>query len=117
MANITLHHKTDQDITFQYYEANGTTTRSLVDATVFFTLKKNSHDDDADDSNAILKKTVTVHTSAGAGLTTISLTDTDTNIRPKNYFYDIKVKEANGLIYKATSGSCRVEGSPTNRIS
>lgn len=117
MADITLNQKTDESITFQYYETDGTTPRTLVGATVYFTVKENKFDSDADDSESAIYKTITSHTTPASGLTTITLTDTDTNVTPKNYFYDVRVKETDGNIYMATSGRCRVNGTPTNRAS
>lgn len=115
--DISFNTRTDKTISYQYYEDDGTTQRTLTGATVFFTLKENPHDTDADDSEAVLTKTITSHSDAPNGQTLIELTDSDTNIAPKNYFYDVKVKESDGKIYLATKGRCRVSGSPTNRIS
>ena len=82
---------------------------------MYFTLKPNPHDDDSDDSDALISTSATSHTNAAAGQTTLTLTDTETNIAPGNYFYDIVVKESNGLIYKAAEGRCRIQGKVTNR--
>jgi hypothetical protein len=117
MADLTLNRKTDEVITFQYYDSDGTTPRALTGATILFTVKPNSYDSDDDDSEAILSKTITSHTNAAAGQSSITLTDVDTNVTPSNYFYDIKVVESDGKIYKATSGRCLISGSPTNRTS
>lgn len=116
MADIEFTRKTDASFTFQYYESDGTTARALSSCTVYFTVKDNQFDSDADDSGAALATSVTSHTSAATGLTTFALTDDQLNIDPKLYFYDIRVKEADGKIYKAQSGTCRINGSPTNRI-
>jgi hypothetical protein len=115
MANITIDRSSDTSITFQYYEDDETTERTLVGATVYFTVKPAPFDSDTDDSESTIQKSITSHTNAAAGLTTITLSDSDTNVDPKNYFYDIKVKESDGNIYTATSGRCRVSGTPTNR--
>jgi hypothetical protein len=112
--DITIDKKTDQDITFQYYEADSLTTRTLVGATVFFTVKANPYDTDPSDSLAKMKKIVSTHTTPSTGLTTITLTSTDTDVPPLSYFYDIKVKEADGKIYNAQEGKCVIDGSPTN---
>jgi len=114
--DITLDRKSDQDISFQYYEADGTTKRSLSGATIYFTVKDNPFDSDSDDSDATIKKDVTSHTTAATGLSTISLTDTDTNISPSNYFYSIRVKEIDDMIYTAQTGRLRVSANTGNRI-
>lgn len=115
MADIEINRQTDISITFQYYESDGTTPRTLVGATVYLTIKNNPHDDDSDDSDALISYSTTSHTNAAGGLTTLTLTDSQTNVAPGNYFYDIVVKESNGLIYKATEGRCRIQGKVTNR--
>jgi hypothetical protein len=113
--NITLDKKTDASITFQYYESDGTTPRTLVGATLYFTVKTSNTDTEATDASAVIKKDITSHTNAAGGLSTIVLTDTDTNITPKKYFYDIKIKEADSNIYLAQSGKITVGSNITNR--
>lgn len=115
MSDLNIDKKTDATINFQYYESDGTTARTLVDSTIFFTVKENIYDSDVDDSEATIKKTVTSHTNAGAGTSAITLTDTDTDVAPKKYFYDIKVKESDGSIYKAQSGRLTINPTITNR--
>lgn len=113
--DIEIYKKTDQSITFQYYEEDGTTIRSLVDCTLFFTVKPDSSDLDTDDSEATIYKTVTSHTTPASGLSAINLTDTDTDVAAKKYFYDVKVKESDGNIYLAQKGRITVLATVTNR--
>jgi hypothetical protein len=115
MADITLYRKTDQTIDFQYYDTDNTTARTLAGATVYFTVKTNKYDSDSDDSEALIYKNVTSHTNAAAGESQIVLSDTETNVEPNRYFYDIKVKESDGNIYLATSGTCKIIATTTNR--
>lgn len=115
MADITLARTTDETITFQYYESNGTTIRTLTGATVFFTVKENSFDTSTTDATALITKTVTSHTDAVLGLTTILLTKAQTTVDPNSYFYDVRVKEVDGSIHLATYGRCIIQGTPTNR--
>lgn len=114
--DITLYRGADQDISFSYVGDSGTA-RSLVGATVYFTVKPNPFDTDSDDSDATISATVTSHTNPSAGVTLISLTDTQTTVDPKVYFYDIKVKEDDGKVYVATTGRLTVTPNVTNRIS
>lgn len=114
--NISLNHKTDQSIAFQYYDTDGTTPRTLSGATVYFTVKAGSYSASATDTDALIKKDITSHTNAAQGQTSIDLTNADTNIRPSSsYHYDVKVKETSGKVYLAQSGICSVTASPTNR--
>lgn len=65
----------------------------LTGATVFFTVKKNFQDTDA---NALISKSVTSHTSPTEGLTSIPLTSSDTDFEG-SYYYDIKIKVGSTL--------------------
>ena len=58
--------------------------------TIFFTAKDKMTDTDGE---AVIKKTITVHTDAVNGKTTIELTASDTNVNPKSYVFDIKYKD------------------------
>lgn len=98
---------------------------TLVGATVYFTVKPVEFDSVQDDSTAIIEETVTTHVDPTNGITNIELSPTQTSyilgvagnyIAPgTNYTYDIKVKEADGSIYKTVEGKCKIDGSPTNR--
>lgn len=116
MSDIIINRETDEQITFQYYEYDGVTKRTLVGATVYFTVKDNSSDTSDTDATALITKEVTSHTDAPNGLTIIALTPSQTNITPDNYFYDVKIKEADLTVHTATSGRCQINGTPTNRV-
>lgn len=91
---------------------------SLVGATVRFTMKSVEWDANATDSDAPVKKNVTSHKDAANGLTNVTLIPTDTStLTPGKYFYDIKVAEAGGDVYKIDEGLITLDGSPTNRLS
>lgn len=91
---------------------------SLVGATIRFTIKSTEYDAVTNDSTALVQKTVTVHTDAPAGISSIALVPSDTaTIEPGTYFYDVKVEEANTDIYKIDEGKVKLDGSPTNRLS
>lgn len=57
--------------------------------TVFFTLKRNKYDTDA---QALVQKNITVHTAPLTGQTTISLTGAETAVLNGSYYYDIAYK-------------------------
>jgi hypothetical protein len=89
---------------------------TLVGATVRFTVKEAEWDSDDDDSTAVVTKNVTTGTSGGSA--TIALAPVDTaEVDPGEYFYDIKVEEAGGAVYKIVEGKFILDGSPTNRLS
>ena len=104
---------TTYTITYNHLE-NGEP-KSLVGATVRFTVKDVEWDLQGDDSTAVIQKDITTHLDAAAGITTIELSPTDTDITPDKYYYDIKVEDASGEIFKMVEGRLKLDGSPTNR--
>ena len=70
---------------------------NLTGATVFFTV--NAEKSPTDDSAAVIKKTVTIHSDPTAGKTIIKLDPADTDsVAPGNYWYDIQIRASNGDI-------------------
>jgi hypothetical protein len=86
----------------------------LTGATVYFTVKP-AYDSDQADTAAIIKKDITSHTSPTAGLTTITLTPTDTAVTPGKYGYDIKLKKASGEQSTVTVGQAIIKDAYTLR--
>lgn len=90
---------------------------SLVGATVRFTVKSTEYDATADDSTAVITKDITSHTDAPNGLSAVIIDPVDTaTLEPGKYFYDVKVAEAGGAVYKVDEGTLKLDGSPTNRL-
>jgi len=114
MATLKVNRGTTYTIGLQY-QKNGENS-TLVGATVRFTIKTSEYDADMTDSDALLVKNVLDGNSDGYAIITIDPTDTKT-IDPGKYYYDIKVQEANGHIYKVDEGRLKLDGSPTNRTS
>lgn len=114
MAILKVNRGTTYTIDFQY-QKNGVPT-TLVGATVRFTVKPTEYDDNTTDSGAAVLKNITNGDSLGTAVIKISPTDTAV-VEPGNYYYDIKVQEAGGDIYKVDEGKLVLDGSPTNRLS
>lgn len=115
-SKLSVNRGTTYAITFNYQKDG--VAASLVGASVFFTVKTTEFDGDTSDTTAVLSKTVTSHTDAAGGITTITINPADTaTLTPATYFYDIKVKESTGAIYKCDEGKLVLDGSPTNRMS
>lgn len=89
---------------------------TLVGATVRFTVKTSEYDSSTTDATAVITKNITNGTAGGQATITLSPADTAT-LEPGKYFYDIKVQEAGGSIYKCVEGTITLDGSPTNRLS
>jgi hypothetical protein len=75
--------------------------KDITGATVRFTVKK-AKDDAADDTSAIISKTVTSHTDPSNGVTAIPIIKSDTQDEDVgSYFYDIQIDFADGSIKSA----------------
>lgn len=55
---------------------------NLTGCTVYFTVKKKADINTSDDTAAIIQKTITTHTSPTGGLSSIVLSNAETNIIP-----------------------------------
>lgn len=88
---------------------------AMTGGTVYFTVKSVKYDDSATDSTAVIQKNIT---SFSVGDTTASwtLADSDTNITPGKYYYDIVYEALGGESLPAPwYGEIKVTGHPTNR--
>jgi len=117
MSEITINRGNTFSGTVTVTNADGTA-KDITGYTLFFTVKKNSNSDIVTDSDAIISKTVTSHSDPTGGITTISLTSTDTTINPGTYFYDIKFKDSTGTwVRSSNTDKFNVRGVTTNRLS
>lgn len=112
MANLKINRGTTFTIGFTYQKDG--VAESLVGAVVRFTMKTTEYDSDMADTTASVQKDVIDGTAEGTATITINPADTD-DLTPGKYFYDIKVEEAGGDIYKVDEGKVTLDGSPTNR--
>lgn len=86
----------------------------ITSYTVFFTVKTNKTDSD---DNALIKKTITSHTDATNGITTLTLTDSDTDLAIGTHYYDIQIKDGSGNIITLTDGEFEIKQDITTRTS
>jgi hypothetical protein len=113
MGKLTINRGTTYTIGVAY-KKNGEPA-TLVGATVRFTVKTAEYDSSTDDSTAVITKNVTNGNALGEAEIIINPSDTAT-LSPEKYYYDIKVEEAGGAIYKIDEGTVKLDGSPTNRL-
>ena len=114
MGNILQVYRGDNktyDLTFT--DSNNTAI-DITGYTVFFTVKKNKTDTDA---NAKISKTITSHTNPTTGQTQISLTSTDTDITVRKYYYDIQIKDVSDRITTVVSDTFEIKQDITIRTS
>lgn len=112
MAQLRINRGTTYTIGL-VYERGGVAT-SLVGATVRFTVKTAEWDTNMLDTDASILKNITDGTAEGEATITIDPEDT-AELTPGKYYYDIKVEQSNGEIYKVDEGTIKLDGSPTNR--
>lgn len=101
-----------RQLTFQNEDG---TPMDITGATVFFTAKT-AADDDVTDSAAI-KKDITSHDNAVAGLSTLILTPAETTVTPGKYTYDFQLKTASGNIITYSGGKIEILADITRRTS
>lgn len=112
MATLDINRGTTFAFTVNYLKDG--VPASLVGATVRFTVKVTEFTDDMHDTDAVIQRDLTSGNSGGIVTFTLNPADTAA-LSPRDYFYDIKVEEAGGAIYKLDEGKIRLDGSPTNR--
>lgn len=66
----------------------------ITGSTVYFTAKTS-----LDDSESVIQKTVTTHSNPSEGITSITLTSSDTNISAGEYYFDIQINLADGNVH------------------
>lgn len=113
MAQLKINRGTTYTIGLNY-QRNGVAA-TLVGATVRFTIKPTEFSDSTTDADANLIKNVTTGNASGEASITLNPADTAT-IVPGKYYYDIKVEDADGNVYKVDEGTVKLDGSPTNRL-
>lgn len=101
---ITIYDNNDKVINLNLNDANG----DAIDITGYkfiFTIKKKDSDTDA---QALLKKEVTSHSNPTGGITSIFLTDADTNLSAGDYPYDIQMIADTGAITTLIRDTIRI---------
>lgn len=114
MTKLTIKRGTTYGFTVNY-ERNGDP--DITGATIYFTMKSVEYDSDDDDSDAVISKTITIHTNPTEGTSSFELTPEDTYIDPTSYYFDIRIKDADDKVYPIDEGRIKIDGSPTNRAS
>jgi hypothetical protein len=92
--------KSDNDIVLEFISATDIGI-DITGCSVILMVKEKLSDAD---NLAKIKKVVTSHTLPLSGITTISLTDTDTNITAGIYFFDITLVTSDNLIHTVVQG-------------
>ena len=99
----------DFELTFKDIDGNPI---DLTGATVFFTVKRHKTDSD---TSAVLKKEITTFTLPLTGVALLELTDTETDLTPGSYYFDVQLKDTIGKITSSYSGRLLVFQDITTR--
>lgn len=106
MANeITVFKKDDVLLTITFKDSAGTAI-DITGYTVWFIVKKKREDTD---DEALINKTQTSHSDPTNGITTIDLTNSDTDIDAENLFYGIKWLDTSGDVLTIDDGDFKVK--------
>lgn len=114
MSKIEIIRGDDVTINATFTDENGDA-MNITGYTVFFTVKDNFTS--TDDTGALISKTVTTHTFPLLGQTSISLSNTDTNLAEADYYYDFQLKDTSNKIASTQRGILAVTWDVTRRTS
>lgn len=100
MLNLKVYKKRTKDFKF-YFEKEEGSTIDLTGCTLYFTVKTKKTDTDI---TALIAKTITSHTEATSGITTVSLSTTDTDKTIGTYYVGIEYKDADNKNHLIAEG-------------
>jgi hypothetical protein len=111
-TNFQTHQGNDYAINFTFKNSAGVVV-PITGYTVFFTIKKEKGDADAD---KVLTKTITEHSDPTGGVTTVNLTASETANLLGTYYYDLKYKAQDTTIHNGLDGVITFEEQITVRV-
>ena len=93
---------------------NGTSPIDIVGWVIYLTVRESPYDRD---ETIKISKVITEHIAPTSnGQSSINLSSTDTDISPKKYLYDIRVKTTDNSIYTVLQGAFNVIPNVTRRL-
>ena len=112
MTDITIIRGDDRTLNITITEDGSVL--DITGYTLFFTVKSCLTDID---TAALISKDVTTHTNPTLGVTQVVLTNTDTDLTPDTYFYDMQLKTDTGSIISTGVGEFNIVYDVTRRTS
>lgn len=113
---LQIYRGDDKNYNFTFKNAAGEVI-DITGWTIFFTVKP-AIDDEDDDANAVIAKTITEHVNPANGIATVPLADTDSNdLHAEEYVYDFQRKSSAGKIKTLMHGPYEITRDVTRRIS
>ena len=114
MAKITTIRGDTRTVTATFVDSSGDAT-DLTGGTVYMTV--NSSNAPTDDTGAAIQKDVTSFDNPTTGVQDITLSNSDTNITPGTYYYDIQFKSSAGVVTSLSQDKFIVKADITRRTS
>jgi len=99
MSNLTIIRGDSEVLNITWQDADGVAI-DLTGKTIFFTAKKLDSDSDDD---AVITAQNSVHDDAEKGITHISLSSSDTDVEPRDYYYDFQLVDLVGNVLSTPS--------------
>ena len=114
MEELEIIRGDDTTIDFTYKTSTG----GAIDITGYalFLTAKLAIDDDVTDGDAVISVDVISHSDPAAGESTITLTDSDTNVAPSSYLADIQLRDGSNNIVSSNKFYLIVSSDVTRRI-
>ncbi len=113
MANsIEVFRADDTTLTITFKDSAGTAI-DITGYTVWFIVKERREDTDIE---ALINKTVTSHSDPTNGITTVDLTNSDTDIVADNLFYGIKWKDTSDDVLTIDDGDFKIKQGVVRKI-
>jgi len=113
MNQISVFRGDDKTFNFTFKDGDGAAI-NIENWTIYFTVKENATDADDD---AKIKKDIKEHTTPGSGISNFSLSNAETDLDPKEYYYDFQIKKDDGIIRTLIKGEFLVHTDITRRTS
>ena len=112
MSKIEVIRGDDVTLTVTFQDENGTAI-NLTGSTLYFTVKGDLTA--TDDTGALISKDVVSHTTPLSGISSVALSNTDTNITAGDYYYDFQLKNSSNKITSTSKGVFSVINDVTKR--
>ena len=118
MTDLTIYRGDDKTFNLAFTDGDGVGI-DITGWTIFFTLKNaRVFQDDTNDTDALIEKTVTSHSDPTIGLSAFSIGASDTSsLTPKTYVFDIQIKDSGGNIKTIIKGDFVLSADVTRRTS
>lgn len=111
-TSMTVVRRDDASFELTFTDVDGNAI-DLTNGTVFFTVKKKLTDPDEE---AYITQEITLFDDPDSGIALLELSNTDTNIAPGKYYFDVQLLTGDDKVTSSNAGSFIVSQDVTQRI-